>query len=89
MGSATGNNSPTGVNETMLLALNFTGVPNCAAARAETAQHGAEMQLESVCAESDGACPDALMEDMAVPCIGASLEGRQQSREEVPSAQTF
>jgi hypothetical protein len=40
-------------------------------------------------AESDGACPDALMDDMATPCIGASLEGRQQSGEEVPSAQTF
>jgi hypothetical protein len=56
-------------------------------------QQGAETQLAPVTAENDGACPDALMEVMAMsfamPCIDASCEGRQQSGEELPSTHNF
>jgi len=65
------------------------GVAICGLVRAETVQHGPELQLDPT---SDGACPDALMEGMptiGMPCIDAPLEGRQQSGAELPSAQIF
>jgi hypothetical protein len=56
-------------------------------------QHGSDAQPDSIRAKFDGACPDALIDVMAasfdMPGIGASLEGRQQSGEELPSAQIF
>jgi len=60
--------------------------------RIDIVQHGAELQLIAATAESDGACPDALIDVIAsfdMPRIGASLVGRQQSMVELPSAQTF
>lgn len=93
IGAATEDNPPSRVKETTLSTLNFAGVANCGVEWAETAQHGSELQLNPVSAEGDGACPDALMEGMAtsfdMPRIGASLEGRQQSVEELPSAHIF
>jgi hypothetical protein len=81
------------MNDKTPVRLNFTGAPSCCALRVETVQHGAERQADSASAMSDGACPDALMEGMAIsfaiPCIDASLEGRQQSGEEPPSAHIF
>ena len=74
------------------IAANFTGAANCGDLTVETVQHGAVLQLVPAAAESDGACPDAPMDAMAsldMPGIGASLEGRQQSRVELPSAHIF
>jgi hypothetical protein len=61
---------------------------SCCAVGSDSVQHGAEVQFE----ESDGACPDALIDVIAsfdMPRIGASLVGRQQSMVELPSAHTF
>jgi hypothetical protein len=58
----------------------------------DSVQQGAEMQFNAAAVESDGACPDALIDVIAsfdMPLIGASLVGRQQSMVELPSAQTF
>jgi hypothetical protein len=70
----------------------LTGAASCCAVTVETVQHGAELQFDPATAESDGACPDAPMDAMAsfvMLGIGASFEGRQQSMEELPSAQIF
>jgi hypothetical protein len=91
-GATTLDNSSTGANDATLLAANFTGAANCGDLTVETVQHGAVLQLGPAAAESDGACPDAPMDAMAsldMPGIGASLEGRQQSRVELPSAHIF
>ena len=92
-GATTPDNSPVGVNDTTPLRLNFTGTASCEAVTIETVQHGAETQPASVAATNDGACPDALMEGMAMsfamPCIDAPLDGRQQSGEELPSTHSF
>jgi hypothetical protein len=80
------------VNDTTLLATNLTVAASGGDVMVETVRHSGELQLDPATAESDGACPDALMEAMAsldMPGIGASLEGRQQSRVELPSAQIF
>lgn len=90
--TVTPENSPNRVKDTTLSTLNFPGVANCGVERADTVQQGPELQLDPVCAMSDGACPDALMEGMPtidMPCIDAPCEGRQQSMEELPSTQTF
>jgi len=63
--------------------------------RPGSGQHGWELQVGGVGRICDGACPDALIGGiavvlaMAMPSIGASFAGRQQSGEEVPSAQTL
>jgi hypothetical protein len=83
--------SPIGARATRLKP-NFTGVLSCCAVRIDTVQHGAELQSDAAALESDGACPDALIDVIAsfdMPLIGASLVGRQQSMVELPSAQTF
>jgi hypothetical protein len=83
---------PAGVEDATWITPNFTGAASCAAVTVETVQHGAELQFDPAAAESDGACPDAPVNAMApfvMPGIGASLEGRQQSMEEPPSAQIF
>jgi hypothetical protein len=85
-------NSPNGANDTTPLATNFTGVASWGEVMVETVQHPWELQLMAATAESDGACPDALMDAMAsldIPGIDASLEGRQQSGTELPSAHIF
>jgi hypothetical protein len=58
----------------------------------DTEQHGAALQFNAATEESDGACPDALIDGIAsfdMPLIGASLVGRQQSMVELPSAHTL
>jgi hypothetical protein len=69
----------------------LTEVAGSVVKRPETVQHGSESQLDCNGSSCDGACPDTPIPGIAIamPCIGALFAGRQQSGEEVPSAQTL
>jgi hypothetical protein len=66
------------------LTLDFAGIAACAVVRAETMQHGSEVQLDPVSAGCGGVCQDAPMSIAGSPAmfrIDPPLEGGQQSAE--------